>query len=140
MALCPKCLVEGVVSGGQLLPADEFTLEFEFTFSPDADDEVEGERTVSFSGEIVNRHERTNSVSAVGTLRGGFGVADEDLMADATVETYARDGALAFIALTVRDGAGRVTFAANLWPGESDESAGLQGTVFLGWPTLSEAD
>lgn len=135
MALCPKCIIEGLGSGGGgLMPADQY-LRIEFSFVPDSDGDVEGERRVSFEGEISEGNPSEGGVSATGVLRGSFGIgADEEIEAPAVVETYTRDGSVVFAMLVVTSDAGRVTFSANLSPSRSDDADSFEALVFMGWP------
>ncbi len=141
MALCSKCIIEAVVRSGSAFQTMALRTEaaeadapaglaFEFFFVPDADkeDEVVGERSATFEGEIVSDFDE-GGVSAVGILRGTFGVDREEIEATAQVETFTRRGETALIQVRVM-ARERVTFQADLVPSED----GFGGVVYLGWP------
>jgi hypothetical protein len=114
-----------------MLPEDgRYRLEAQFT--PDSD-EVEGERTVVFEGELDGGVADDGSFVAFGVLKGTFAIAaDEEIESAATVRGYSRQGSLAFVSVVVGDETSRVTFAANLTPGEDEGRLG--GFVVMGWP------
>jgi hypothetical protein len=142
MAICLKCLIGGTGTGGGLLPAESQRFRIELNFEPNAEGEAEGERQAVFEGDVVEG-DGTNGVSAQGILVGNFGVADETVEREATVETFTRDGSLAFVSLVVRDESGAVTFSASLTPQRAEASRDetvLDAQVFLGHVRAATAD
>lgn len=121
------------------MPADQ-RLRLEFSFVPDSDGEVEGERRVSFEGEISEGNLEEGGVSASGVLRGTFGMEpDQEIEASAVVETYARNGTVALITVAVRSESGRTTFSASLAPDRGADGETFSGVVFMGWPETAAA-
>ena len=142
--LCTKCLIGSLGQGGGLLPAESEIFRLELIFEPESDGEVVGERRVVFAGEVVEGSPYDGGASVVGVLSGNFGVAeDSDLELPATLDTFTRDGGLAFVNLTVRGESGRVTFSANLTPQKFDTSPDetiLDAVVFMGRQDNAMAD
>ncbi len=139
MALCLKCLAEGVVSGGGLMPEDGI-YRLKLTFVPDEGAEIDGERSIRFAGAVVDGADESG-FAATGELSGNFGPdADDDRSAPATVSAFARNGATAFVLLEVdRESGGGHAFVANLAARSSDDGeVSLEGYAFMGWRDAAE--
>jgi hypothetical protein len=152
VSLCPKCIIGGVLQNGSEFNFDEtadvrtdaVAYSLEFFFELDTDDEAsQGQRRVSFEGRVTEGTVIDGVIE--GTLSGQFDVlADKEMSAPATLETYARRGLLALITISARDETGRTFFSANVRPPiqflDPRRIGELRGTVFLGWDDPSRAD
>ncbi|MEY2417530.1 MAG: hypothetical protein QOG90_210 [Actinomycetota bacterium] len=138
MALCLKCLIGTGGQGGGLLPPDIERFRVELVFTPDTE-EANGERRAVFEGEVLRGDPLDGGVSAVGILDGNFGLdADESLQMTAHVETFTRNGSIAFVTLNVHEGgerSGSVVFSASLTPQQFDvapEEMTFDAAIFMG--------
>jgi hypothetical protein len=151
MAVCTKCVLGGVLQNGSRFDFEEvadaetdavpYSLEFFFELDTD-EEESRGQRKVFFEGRVSEGTVVDGVIE--GTLSGQFDVlADNEVSAPATVETFARRGVLALITVSAQDDKGRTFFSANIRPPvkylDPRRLAELRGTVFLGWDNPNRA-